>query len=266
MRTKRRLSRLEPRRDYMRKRRLFIAGTVTVMIGAILAAAGCGGTGVKVEFARSERNPVIIYQRTPAFPPVYDAGTPDLIIYGDGTAFRVPGLLDIKRGSFTNDELKKLLNSIVAKGFFELPTKGEEPPVGGDTDHVTVTLKSRSRSVTAGAATATSPFSDVVAQLRDLKIPKEQDYIPENLVLYSSVFQGTTPSGGKVLPWSLDPKLLENSSQAKTPGIGVSGEQAQAVWKALKDASGSPDEVYWVVGNKVYARVVAIPQFPMPGV
>lgn len=250
----------------MRKLRPFAAVTVTMMITFVLAAAGCGGTGVKVEFTRSERNPVIVYQRTPALPPVYDASGPDLVIYGNGTAFRMTGPLDIKRGSFTYEELKKLLTSIVATGFFELKTKGEEPPLGGDTDHVTVTLKSRSRNVSAGAATATSPFKDIVAQFRELKIPKEQDYIPENLVLYSSVFQGTPPAGAKVLAWSPDPKLLEASSQAKAPGTGVSGAEAQAVWNALKQASGSPGEVYWAVGNKIYARVVAVPQFPMPGV
>jgi len=250
----------------MKKFRPFVTGTAAIMITVILAAAGCGGTGIKVEFTKSERNPVIVYERTQALPPVYNAQRPDLIIYGNGTAFRMTGPMDIKRGIFTDVELKKLLTSIVDTGYFELKTKGEEPPTGGDTDHVTVTLKGRSRSVSAGAVTATSPFKDIVEKLRNLKIPNEQEYIPENLVLYSSVFQGTPPAGAKILTWNLDPKLLQNSSQAKTPGLSVSGADAQAVWKALKDASGSLDEVYWAVGNKIYARVVAVPQFPMPGV
>jgi len=261
-----RLSRLESRRGYMRKCRPFIACAVTLMVTVVLAAAGCGGKSVKVEFTQSERNPVIIYQRTQALPPVYDAGRPDLIIYGNGTAFRTTGLMDIKRGGFSHEELKKLLTSIVEKGFFELSSKGEKPPLGGDTDHVTVILKNKSKNVSAGAATAISPFKDIVEQLRDLKIPKEQEYTPDNLVLYSSVFQGAPPEGATVLDWKLDPKPLEASSQAKAPGAGVSGAEAQAVWNALKQASGSPDYVYWRAGNKIYARVIAVPQFPMPGV
>jgi hypothetical protein len=249
----------------MKKCRLFIACAVT-MTAVVIAAAGCGGTGTKVDFTKSGRNPVIIYERTPAFPPTYNAQGPDLIIYGNGATFRITGPAEIKRGSFTDAELRGLLTAIVNQGFFNLHAKGANPPTGGDTDHLTVTLKDESKSVSAGAATATSPFKDIVQQLRDLKIPNEREYIPDNLVLYSSVFQGTPPSGAKVLTWNLDPKFLQNSSEAKTSGIGVSGTDAQAVWKALRDSSGSPDEVFWVVGNKVYARVVAIPQFPLPGV
>jgi hypothetical protein len=250
----------------MRKRKPFIAGAVALIAAATLIAAGCGGTSVNVDFTQSERNPVIAYQRAQALPPVYDARGPDLIIYGNGTAFRMTGSTDIKSGSFSHEELKKLVTSIVDQGFFELRTKGEKPPLGGDTDSVTVTLKKKSRNVSAGAATATSPFKDIVEQLRNLKIPKEQEYTPDNLVLYASVFQGEPPAGAKVLDWNLNPSLLQAASQAEAPGTGVSGAEAQSVWNALKQAPGSIDEVYWRAGNRIYARVVAIPQFPMPGV
>jgi hypothetical protein len=249
------------------RRRSFAAGALVVITAAAVAAAGCGGKGVNVEFTQSERNPVLIYQRTQALPSLYNVGAPDLIIYGNGTSFRMAGLMDIKRGSFSREELKKLLASIVEKGFFELRAKGEDPPIGGDTDHVTVTLKDKSRSVSAGAATATSPFKDIVEEIRNLKVPNEQEYTPDNLVLYSSVFQGSPPADAKVLDWRLAPKLLADAALAEAPGRAVSGAEAKAAWKALKEAyRSSADEVYWKAGGKIYARVVAVPQFPMPGV
>ena len=249
------------------KRRLLVAGAVVVITTAAVAAGGCGGKGVNVEFTQSERNPVLIYQRTQALPSLYNVGAPDLIIYGNGTSFRMTGLMDIKRGSFSHEELKKLLTSIVEKGFFELRSKGEDPPIGGDTDHVTVILKDKSKSVSAGAATATSPFKDIVEEIRNLKVPKEQEYTPHNLVLYSSVFQGNPPADAKVLDWGLDPKLLADAALAEAPGRAVSGAEATAAWKALKEAYQSyAGEVYWRAGGKTYARVVAVPQFPMPGV
>jgi hypothetical protein len=249
----------------MRKYRPFVAGAVALMMTVILTAAGCGQS-IKVEFTRSERNPVIVYQRKQALPPVYGAGAPDLIVYGNGTTFRIAGPMDIKRGSFSYKELKGLLTWIVDEGFFELKAVGEKPPIGGDTDYVTVTLKNESKNVSAGAATATSPFKDIVEHLRNLKIPKEQEYTPDNLVLYSSVFQGAPPAGATVLDWKLDPKLLQTASQVNAPGTGVSGSDAEAVWNALKQANQSSDEVYWRAGNNIYARVVAVPQFPKPGV
>jgi len=231
----------------------------------VFEAVGCGG-GVGVDYVHSGNNPVIAYRRTQALAPQYSFTGPDLIIYGDGTAYRREGQMRYWRGSLPEEELTRLLTSIVDGGFFDLKEAGKVGPMGGPVDHLTVTLKSQSKQVSEGTAVESGAFKKIVDELKGLKVPGEQEYIPEDIVLHARLMEGGATSGGRVQEWTLDPAWLEKASAAGSPGEHLSGTQAQEVWKVLAGENRADGEVFWNAGGKVYGQVIADPQFPMPGV
>lgn len=237
-----------------------------LLMAALLAASGCGKASI--DYSRSPRQPVLAYYQTQALPPPSAPHGPVLIVYGDGTAFQRHEQMDYTTGTVPEAELKSLLGSIVDKGFFEMAAlQGKDTP-GGITDHVTVTLKSKSNGV-EGPDTAGGDFGAVLETVKQFKIPGAKEYLPDNIALYAAQYTGSEPFVGTVLDWTADPKLLE---QAAAPAAGVlsgahaSGAQAQQVWKLLKGASGGDEEVAWRAGGKLYVQVYAVPQFPLPGV
>jgi len=239
---------------------------LVLMLAVLLASGGCGHQSL--DYTRSNRNPVVVYSQSQALPPQSAPHGPVLIIYGDGTAYQRHEQMDYVTGTVPQDEIQGLLASIIDEGFFEMAgLQGKDKP-GGITDHVTVTIKNKSKGV-EGPDGSGGDFGAVLDTVKQFKIPDAKEYLPDNIGLYAVPYTNPEPFNGTVLDWTADPALLE---QAAAPVAGVvtgnhvSGAQAQQVWKLLKGASGLDEEVAWRAGGKLYVQVYAVPQFPLPGI
>lgn len=229
--------------------------------------AGCVTSSIEVDYIRSSRNPVLAYQKSQALPPPYNQTGPTLIVYGDGTSYRLAAFMDLQRGRFADDELKALLTSIVDKGFFDLPRTGEPGPPGGITETVTVTLKERSSAV-SGSETEGGAFREIVDEIEGAKPADETECLPQQIVFFATPHAGGVPDGARVVDWTLSVEPLEDAASSDADSAAVSTPAAEQVWELLKEAYGSTGdtEVYWRAGDRLYTDVYAVPQFPAPGV
>jgi hypothetical protein len=235
-------------------------------MAAFVLAAGCG-TGT-VEYSHSARMPVVTYYQSQALPPPDAPQGPVLIVYGDGTAYQRHEQMDYITGTLTKSQVEGLLTSMIDKGFFEMaPLQGKDLP-GGITDHITVSVKGRSKGV-EGPDTSGGDFGAVLKIVKEFQIPSAREYLPDQLSLFAKQYSSAEPFKGTVLDWTADPALLEQAAAPVagiSPGAHASGPQAQQVWKLLASSQGGDEEIAWRAGGKLYVQVYAVPAFPAPGI
>jgi hypothetical protein len=252
----------------MRKRMIFAAVLLASLLASAASLTGCGG-GVSLEHSKSPRQPIVSYLRNQALPPAESPKGPAFIVYGDGTAYRRVGKMSFLTGTLTESQIKALLSSIVAKGFFSMPSNLGRPAPGGVEDQVTVTLTGKSKAVIAAEGSG-GDFGAIVDTVSSYKIPGEKEYLPDRIILHAMEYVDSQPFTGKVLEWTADPAMLAQAATTKTgPSAGMqqlTGEQARQAWKLLADASSTNGAVAWRAGGKLYVSVYADPYFPAPGV
>lgn len=233
------------------------------LLAAVLLASIPGGCGSQpaVQYSTSAKQPIIAYYQTQALPPEFAPHGPNLLIYGNGTAYQRSEAMDYVTGVVPPKEIEKLLGSIVGAGFFTMKSPQGKPKPGGITDNVTVTTKERSNGV-QGADDAGGDFGAVVNMLKGFKVPKAQKYYPENVVIHAAA--ATEPFSGTVREWTASPVMLEQA--AAKGAYAVSGGEAEQAWKLLEAARGEDEQVAWRADGKLYMQVYAVPQFPAPGV
>ena len=243
----------------MSKRQLALV--VTVFLCALLLA-GCGSTPA-IQYSKSDRQPVLVFYKSQALPPEFAPAGPTLIAYGTGTAYRQKARYQYVGGKLSQSQLDGLLSSVVEEGFFDLKTDLGRGAPGGVTDHVTMTLTGRSKSVEGPDGTG-GAFGDIVTLLESYPIPGAAPYSPGVITLHAAEYTGQQPWTGKTVAWTSDPAVLVKASQAGADS--VSGATAEQIWKQLGDSYDPNGNVAFSAGGKLYEQVYATPAFPLPGI
>ena len=243
----------------MGKRQL--AFGLTVILAAALFA-GCASKPA-IQYSKSDRQPVLVFYKSQALPPEFAPAGPTLIAYGTGTAYQQKSRYHYMGGKLSERELNDMLSSVVEAGFFDLKTDQGRGAPGGVTDHVTVALTGRSKSV-EGPDNAGGALGEIVKMLESYKIPGATPYAPPMITLHAAEYTGSQPWTGKIVAWTSDPAVLAKA--ASTGVASVSGATASKIWKQLGDSYDPKGNVAFSAGGKLYEQVYAIPVFPLPGV
>jgi len=243
----------------MGKRQLAVALTVT-LTAALLA--GCASKPA-IQYSKSDRQPVLVFCKSQALPPEFAPAGPTLIAYGTGTAYQQKSRYQYLGGKLSARELNDLLSSVVEAGFFDLKADQGRGAPDGVTDHVTVTLTGKSKSVEGPDGTG-GAFGGIVKMLESYKIPGATPYAPGMITLHAAEYTGSQPWTGTTVAWKSDPAVL---AKAASMGVAsVSGATASQIWKQLGDSYDPRGNVAFSAGGKLYEQVYATPVFPLPGV
>ena len=235
------------------------ATAVLVMVAAIIS--GCSSTPA-IKYAKSDRNPVVIYSQTQALPPEFAPNGPTLIVYGTGTAYQQKDRYHYLTGTLTQAQLNSLISSIADKGFYSMSADQGKGAPGGMTDHVTVNLTGNSKSVEGPDGTG-GEFGAIVSMLESYRIPGATPYAPNTITLHAAEYSGT-PWTGKTVAWTADPQALLKA--ASMGAESVSGAEAQKIWALLGDSYSPSGDGAFSSQGKLYNPVYAATVFQLQGV
>jgi len=232
----------------------------------MVALAGCGG----ISYNHSERMPVLNYTA------VQGAKTgetqPMLIVYGDGTTYRLTGIMQYGKGSMTDAQVADLLGWMKSQGFMSLDpaTFKAEKPGSYPRTRIVVSLSDKSNMIEGPASD--SKLRAYVKKIDSVTPSNEAKWQPSNFLLSAKVL-ASAPQGAKVTAWPYDPAILAEAAGA-SPNA-VTGQPAQQVWNTIANDFNSippdyvnntaPQLVYSAAG-KLYGNIYAVPMFPMPGI
>jgi hypothetical protein len=247
----------------MTSRTRAVLSVVTLGLVVSVIATGCGSS-IPLTYNKSADKPVIMFTSTQALSPVYNPTSPEILIYGDGTAYKKTGPYSYTKGTLQST-VPQLLQTIESFGFFNMSSGSSSGTAGGVMQTITVWLvdngQTRKYTVSAPQGGGPSGWDSVVNAVTGAKVTGSQDYTPTSVTLSARDADPSATAGATVQDWPAGAGDLAKAAAADKRLV-ISGDQAATAWKTIGPTyEGAPTEVVWRYNGKLYSLVYASPIF-----